>query len=87
MDTIEDAAEMALDRYDERQAKKKKKPGVHRYATARGLDGFEIEGGLAREAMLRYAGGQNPDDEPEDELGDLIERRRPEGGYNPADYA
>jgi hypothetical protein len=87
VETTEDAAEAALDRYDEKERDKKgkKKHGVHRYAAPRAIGEFEIEGGLAREAMLRYAAKQN-EVEPDDELGDLIERKRPEEGYDASQY-
>jgi hypothetical protein len=87
VETTEDAAEAVLDRYDEKERDKKgkKKHGVHRYALPRAIGDFEIAGGRAREAMLRYASAQN-EIEPDDELGDLIERKRPESGYDATQY-
>lgn len=85
VETVDDAAESALDKWDEDHAGKKKRKGQHRYAVVRGI-GMEVEGGLAREAMLLYASEQN-DEEADDELRSLgIETRMPEGGYDAAAY-
>lgn len=61
VEVVEDAAEAALEKYDEQQRdKKKQRGGAHRFVVARSIeDGFSIEGGLAREAMLDYANEQS----------------------------
>lgn len=89
VDTMEDGAQRALDEYDEKDTGKKRKPGITRFAVPVGIDDFAVEGGLAREAMLRFAAEQaDPDAEHEDDdlraLG--IETKRPTGGYNAAEY-
>lgn len=85
VDTVEDGAERALDQYDEKQ---KKKPGVRRFVVPVGVGDFEVEGGLARERMLRFAAAQADETAAEDdELAALgVETARPPGGWNAAEY-
>lgn len=75
IETVDDDGEAALERYDEQQRKKdgKKPLGQHRFAVAHALvEGEEIEGGLARERMIRYAAEQRTPGSTENEAAELL---------------
>ncbi|MDF2915898.1 MAG: hypothetical protein K0S70_115 [Microbacterium sp.] len=81
-----DMADYALAKWDKENAGKDKKMGVSRFAVALDIEGKPLEyGGLTRQGFTEAAIQEQQDrDEELSEAG--IERDRPEGGYNPADY-
>lgn len=82
VEDAEDRAIAALDVYDEKHSKDKKK-GMTRWAVPIDADSNPLEyGGLTRH-QFKAAAIQEQQDREE---GIELERERPEGGYNPADY-
>lgn len=81
-----DQADKALADWDKKNRGDDKKVGVSRFAVAYDVDGKPLEyGGLTRQAF-RQAAIQEQQDHDEELDGVEIERDRPEGGYNPAEY-
>jgi hypothetical protein len=86
IETTIDAAQAATDAYDKKNEKKKKKDGFTRYPVVVDANGNRRElGGLDRES---YYTGQPLEQPAEDDspLAGLIQRKRPEGGYDPREY-
>lgn len=87
VEEMEDAAQRALEEWDESNQGKKRRKGVSRYAVPIVADGEEhlLYGGLTREAHLSTMTEEAvPDDDPSAGLD--IDRRPPKGGWNPKDY-
>jgi hypothetical protein len=78
-----DYADTALAKWDAENGDKKNKRGVSRYAVVLDADGNRMEyGGLTRQDFHRAA-----IQETQDRADDIdIDRDRPEGGYDPAEY-
>lgn len=87
VDTGVDYGQAALDKWDEQQSEKKKKPhGQFRFLVPQALvEGVPIEGWQARERSLLYAASQL-EQQPDLTEGLDIDRKRPPGGYSAADY-
>lgn len=87
IETTDDAAEAELDRYDEKQAGKKKRPGEQRFAAVTALGDWPIDGGLARERLLAYAAAQAEGQAEDDDAAALgVETRARGGEYDAALY-
>lgn len=86
VETVEDAADVALDKWDEAHQGKKRKPGTVRFVVPRAVGEGAIEGGVAREAMLLERARQLQDAEAPDDDDVPVERKRPPGGYDVAAY-
>lgn len=82
----EDMADRALAEWDKKNSGKDKKMGVSRFAVALDAEGNPLRyGGLTRQRFSEAAIQEEQD--YDEELGEAgIERDRPDGGYNPADY-
>lgn len=79
---MDNPAAAALDEWDKKKGKKAK-PGVRRYVAAFNDEGELLDYGGLKRQQYRQAASQ----EEQDRADDIdIERDRPEGGYNPADY-
>lgn len=86
VDERTDQADALLAAWDKKHSGNEKKAGVSRFVVVLGQDGEPFDyGGLTRQ-RFREAAIQEQQDR-DDELEQLdIERDRPEGGYDPADY-
>lgn len=91
IEETDDVADRLLAEWDAKNAGKDSKRGISRHIVVRDADGKLLEyGGLTRQHFREAAIQESQDRERDEELGldedTRIERKRPEGGYNPAEY-